>query len=364
MARARIEYLDGLRGIAALAVMLQHTVETIIVTDRSAVMGLRPEFLDMFNAGRFGVALFFLFSGFVIPFSFRPPRPIHSFVISRFFRLYPAYWLSLGLALVIFRFLTDQTYPPLRIIANITMVQSVFGQHDVIGVYWTLFIELAFYGLCAGLFALHLLSDWRTLIAAIFIGLGLSVAIAALAIVGAKHLPANIPLNLALMFLGTLMRQAWLERNPMSRRWLVPMIVLWAIIMPVVQFMTPGQPDIMPITPISFCTAYWVALGVFVATARLNWTPGRIFIRAGAISYSIYLFHSICIEATAHLVSPGQPWRDVVFAGLVVITTITVATLVYILIERPGIAIGHALAMTERRRPTVQPALRGKQSTP
>ena len=58
-------FLDLIRGIAALAVFFQHAGE-----------GLWPEFAifshDWFNVGKFGVVIFFLTSGFVIPLSLEP----------------------------------------------------------------------------------------------------------------------------------------------------------------------------------------------------------------------------------------------------------------------------------------------------
>jgi peptidoglycan/LPS O-acetylase OafA/YrhL len=142
------------------------------------------------------------------------------------------------------------------------------------------------------------------------------------------------------MFLGTLIRNAWLEQNLAARRWLVPMIVLWAVAVPVVQWLTPGQTDIMPITPLSFCMAYWAALSAFLVAARLNRPTGRILIGLGAVSYSVYLFHTLCIEVMFHLVRPSDPWRDVTFAVGAMAATIAVATAVYILVERPAMAIG------------------------
>jgi peptidoglycan/LPS O-acetylase OafA/YrhL len=48
------------------------------------------------SLGRFGVALFFLISGFAVPFSIGGERPPAHFFISRVFRLYPACWLALA----------------------------------------------------------------------------------------------------------------------------------------------------------------------------------------------------------------------------------------------------------------------------
>lgn len=337
--KGRIKYLDGLRGIAALVVVLQHTLETIFI---ATPLETRQEYLiffNSFNAGRFGVALFFLISGFVVPFSIKRPRPIYHFTMSRFLRLYPAYWLSLALALVVFPRLTERTYSFAQIFANVTMFQSLVGERDVIGVYWTLIIELIFYVLCAGLFLIHRLTNIRILITAIVAGLCLSLAIATYASFRGSHFPANVPLNLALMFLGTLMRRAWVEQDLQAKRFLPSTIVIWIIIMPVVQYLTPPQTEIMPITPLSFCMAYWLAIGTFLATAKLNRLTGPVFIALGAISYSMYLFHTICIEIMFHLFRPRNIWQDAAFVVGALFSTIILASLVYILVERPAILI-------------------------
>ncbi len=340
--RGRIDYLDGLRGIAAIAVVLQHMAQLIITADPASRPILQPAFLDLFNAGRFGVALFFLISGFVIPFSFKEPRPVLRFGISRFFRLYPAYWLSLAVALLIFPPLTGESYSISRIIANTTMAQAAFGQRDVIGVYWTLFIELTFYILCVGLFATRLLSDYRALIVAVFVGLSISLAVATYASLRGSHLPANVPLNLALMFLGTLMRRAWLERDMAAKRWLVPITAIWATLVPPILWLTPGQVD-MPITPLSFCVAYWLALGLFCAAAKLNVPKGKVFRVLGLVSYSLYLFHPICISFMLNLVPPIGIWQDAAFTCAGLVSSVVVAAIVYHLIERPSLRMGHRL---------------------
>src|SRR5579863_7940965 len=82
----RLTFLDSVRGLAALAVLLEH------VGDR-----LHPAFRvfthDWFSFGKLGVTAFFLTSGFVIPLSLERGRSLKRFWISRVFRLYPIYWL-------------------------------------------------------------------------------------------------------------------------------------------------------------------------------------------------------------------------------------------------------------------------------
>jgi peptidoglycan/LPS O-acetylase OafA/YrhL len=342
-ARKRIQYLDGLRGIAAVSVVLQHAAEKIMTVDPTSAPVLQPAFIDFFNAGRFGVALFFLISGFVIPFSFKQPRPLGGFAISRVFRLYPAYWLSLALAIVVLPPLTGASYSITRMLANITMVQAVLGQPDVLGPYWTLVIELAFYFLCAGLFATRLLANGRALIVAVLACQGLALAVAAYASLRGGHLPANILVNISLMFLGTLMRRGWLEHDTAAQRWLTPVIITWAGVLPPILWLTPAQPDI-PVTPLSFCAAYWIALGFFIAASRLDWLKSRYFIALGAASYSLYLFHPICTVIVSALVPPANLWLAVAFTCGSLVFSIAMAALVYRVIERPAIRAGHRLA--------------------
>ena len=93
-ASGRYDHIDALRAIAALLVVWRHA-EGILLVDRTTEFAkLVFSFID---PGRAGVVLFFAISGFVIPSSLRGKLTdgTRNFVIRRFFRLYPAYWLSI-----------------------------------------------------------------------------------------------------------------------------------------------------------------------------------------------------------------------------------------------------------------------------
>ncbi|WP_226019831.1 acyltransferase [Novosphingobium sp. FKTRR1] len=160
--KSRLGYLDALRGFAALSVLFQHTFEKVWQAGSDGLLHqvLSFSLFHLVNFGRFGVILFFMTSGFVIPFSFKGDRPVFNFCVSRFFRLYPAYWFSIGAVVSVTWIIGGELFSPRQIISNITMIQRLFGQPNVSDVYWTLFLELVFYFFCIILFMKNLLYRW------------------------------------------------------------------------------------------------------------------------------------------------------------------------------------------------------------
>ncbi|WP_162260619.1 acyltransferase [Terrabacter sp. Root85] len=164
MARAipdsRIGVLDGLRGVAALAVVLYHYFF------RSAEF--YPELGDpvrWFWPGQYGVQLFFIISGFVIYLTLERST-LRSFAVSRFIRLYPIYWVCVALtgACVALFGLSGRETTFLEWLANLTMFQRYFGVAQVDGAYWTLAAELGFYVQVAFLFYAGLLRCQRSIV--------------------------------------------------------------------------------------------------------------------------------------------------------------------------------------------------------
>jgi peptidoglycan/LPS O-acetylase OafA/YrhL len=97
----RLPELDGLRGLAALTVFFSHVIGLFPGHEAFRVQKTPLHILWDGNAA---VVFFFLLSGYVLALPFvdagrRAIRPA-SFIIKRLFRLYPAYWCGLALALV------------------------------------------------------------------------------------------------------------------------------------------------------------------------------------------------------------------------------------------------------------------------
>jgi peptidoglycan/LPS O-acetylase OafA/YrhL len=136
--RKRINEIDGLRGIAAVFVMLFHYT---FVFNQKWVYG-KP-----FHYGYMGVSLFFIISGFVITMSVESKKSYIDFCYGRFIRLYPIYWIALIITIIAMHSMNLQMFKlnTTNIVVNFTMLQRFLGYIDIDGAYWTLAIELIFY---------------------------------------------------------------------------------------------------------------------------------------------------------------------------------------------------------------------------
>jgi peptidoglycan/LPS O-acetylase OafA/YrhL len=110
--------------------------------------------------GYLGVPLFFMISGFVIPWSAIGRTP-GEFVASRVSRLYPTFWVAMALTVALV-FVFKGTLPTLRtLLANATMVPALLGSPRIDDIYWTLEIEVRFYALIFVLLVLRQMPNFE-----------------------------------------------------------------------------------------------------------------------------------------------------------------------------------------------------------
>lgn len=147
----RIQELDAFRGLAAMAVVLYH-----FTTRYSQIFNTETSL--SFSYGWLGVPVFFILSGFVIHLTIDKCDSAKEFLIRRFFRLYPTYWIAVLctlLVIVISGISSDFSFfqfSSLDVLMNFTMWHEFFGFHHVDGAYWSLLPELLFYLLMSFLF--------------------------------------------------------------------------------------------------------------------------------------------------------------------------------------------------------------------
>lgn len=141
----RIYQIDLFRFVAALSVVLYHYLYRGYAADGFSQLDF-SEIGEYFKYGYLGVDLFFIISGFVIALSIKHQLLV-KFLISRFTRLYPAYWLSLVITFLVIVFFGSPWFSATfnQFLANLTMFQNYLRIDSLDGVYWSLFIELKFY---------------------------------------------------------------------------------------------------------------------------------------------------------------------------------------------------------------------------
>src|SRR5690606_33375733 len=97
--KARLEELDSLRGLAALVVLSQHVLFTIV--EPPPIIDYTP--LHLLWAGHEAVIFFFVLSGFVLALPFVDGRPFDygPYAIKRVFRIWLPYVVATAAALLI-----------------------------------------------------------------------------------------------------------------------------------------------------------------------------------------------------------------------------------------------------------------------
>ena len=354
----RLAHIDTLRALAALMVACAHVWEGFLPfarQSRSAAGQTWPRYFDLAITG---VVLFFAISGFVIYGTLRGLRKDagRRFIITRFFRLFPAYWVSVLAGLVFIWWWQDWPITWPTVAANVTMVPDVLGQPPIMGLYWTLGTELVFYLACWLIWRFGWLNNPHFLA-----GLVVAMSLAWFGVKGAKQLGAvpddvsaawkNLPRHLGIMFWGAYFRivydetKGFRESIKSNRKvWiLVALTVLIMVIGGSRQFrflIHPSRNWFSPYVVAPLLFWIWVAC-LRVRTKAMAWL--------GKISYSIYLFHLVvatplvCWVALAgNTALRGLPTVCYVIPTLLL--TILVSAAVYYAVEWPAIVLGKRLA--------------------
>ncbi|PJG55668.1 acyltransferase [Bradyrhizobium forestalis] len=358
----RLAFIDTLRGIAVLSVLVQHVFEVIVEKHPTGVYywPIHDVFGYYMNFGRFGVVLFFFVSGFVIPFSFPDSTtPVRDFTISRFFRLYPAYWTSLLVGLVTMQLLESKIYPLGQVAANVTMLQTFVNVPNLWVFYWTLAIELLFYVGCTILFAMGLLNQRFTAVTIVVAAALVGTTAALLVENRTVSSVMEVGLNLSAMFLGKIIRDTVIGGK---LRWthVALCTLLYAIFAATLSDRRfGGVYHENFFYSYSIGSAYVCAALVFIAFAvfgeRMAWRPMAF---VGVISYSVYLMSPFVIVAIHRLFWVGDgPLGWSIFMVVILALSILVSWMTYAFVEKPCISFGQRFRSARRKPVVLEPAL-------
>lgn len=266
----RLESVDALRGLAALAVCWFH------FTQGNGGF-LPPGWLKSTgHFGYLGVEVFFVLSGFVIPYAmrrgnYRGPRDLGRFLVKRVVRIEPPYLANIAMVLAL-GWLSTQVPgfrgPPLNVsstdvLLHLGYLNSYFDRPWLNVVYWTLAIEFQYYLLVALIHPLLSIAGWRGVLFALAINLP----------AGLLEKPAIFWSSCPLFCLGVLAFQRKSELISW-RQFGVGLALGGALAAALIS------------PPIA-------VLGGLICLCLVgpSWQPPRFLIALGAISYSLYLVH-------------------------------------------------------------------------
>lgn len=332
---SRLRALDGMRLLAALMVCSYHytgrggTVSESWGDSPRELFGGLP---SVTVYGNLGVEFFFVISGFVICMS-SWGRSLGAFFRSRVSRLYPAYWVAIVLVTAA-SIALPTVAKPLRLdefLVNLTMLQQPVGAHRVLGVCWTLWVELRFYLLFA-LFVVWKGVTYRRvvifsclwLIAGVFAQVGDVRLIDEIAIPQyAPFFTGGLALYLVHRYGGDLL--LW---GIVGVSWLLAQRYITA------PMWDAGSPR-SPYAALLVVTLAYVAVAV-VALGWLSRVDWRWLTTAGALTYPFYLIHEhlgwFAIRVLHRKLGLAAPLTLVA----TVLGMLLLAWLIHRYVERPG----------------------------
>jgi len=366
----RVDFLDHLRGVAILAVLLVHTLTPVFGYDELPWAGWfrdfssRPfSFLCFFplTFGEAGVPIFFIVSGFCIHMSFQQQgQRWGGFFIRRIFRIYPAY-----LAALIFIALLNAEQLRWNFAGQGAWLQlstHLFLIHNfhpltfmgINGSLWSLAIEAQLYLLYPALLVLVARLGWRrTMVILAGCELLIRGTDGLMQMAGAANtmggqisgLFARSPLGYWFSWaLGAFIADAFLKKQPLpfaktSPGWWLALAIGSYFLKPLYCFRF-----------LLFAVVTAVLVSRLLSGAKLETRIPKFSLdllrRTGLWSYSIYLLHQPLFLLYCNIsnwIVPEEQ-RSVPVAFLLVLATLLIiipfSILWYKLFELPGIALG------------------------
>jgi peptidoglycan/LPS O-acetylase OafA/YrhL len=388
---SRLGWLDVLRGLAALAVVFNHFGYFVPSSVNTPVY-------DWFNPGDYGVFVFFLISGYIVPASLERKGSVRTFWVSRVFRLYPLYLLAVTVAVALGALHVgglrgEGADPETSVLSQMLMMSNVLAGKNLPNVVWSLSYEMIFYLLLTALFMakVHKRSSrfalafgvaavalggllpqafftnnlWSPRIIAlvadlvVLTGLAFAVALKGMPRLVGATLAAMVGLTLlafngtwlfpwealsilALMFTGTMLYRA--EQGQYPWRKAIPIAVA-VLGMAIAAGIWHGNNDF--VWERSWFMSVFVAgvtFGIGLAFRHVRWP--RVLTWLGLISYSVYLLHPALIEVYRHFswTAHHSFWVQVAFDALFLAILIAACSATYLFVERPMQNVGRRLA--------------------
>ncbi len=295
---SRLFGLDALRGVAALCVAYSHLIAKM--KRDGHFDGLTGDLFlvskAVLDVGKTSVLVLFALSGyFVVAALYKSrdkyERPIAAFVYQRFFRLFPLYWLSLFLGVLFPWDDPGKVFTPTVIAINATMLQGFVFVENVIGLYWTLQIEITFYVLCILIFALRLGGSAKRDLLFLLVQYLFTLSLAFMRYKLEIKLPVALPLMLSVCFLGALWKSTDNGRAPDTGRYAHFAVGLFYLFLLPICVLAYSRDTGFGETWYRYFVSYAVGVAVFLAATRITGEKLRWIAPLGGIGYIVFLSH-------------------------------------------------------------------------
>jgi peptidoglycan/LPS O-acetylase OafA/YrhL len=319
----RLAGLDGIRGLAALYVVINHV---FLRSFPGYPVDHAPFWAAWFIYGRFAVVVFIVLSGFSLALS--PARhgwrldAVARFAQRRARRILPPYWAALAFSLAVAWLIVPQPghgVPDAKsVLVNGLLVQNIVAAHSPNAAFWSMAVEAQLYIA----FPLLLLLVRRR--GGVVMVTVVALIVAAVGIVGphVAHLDVFVVQSapdLAALFAVGVLTAGIVGAGPALRSWPWPRLALVAAT-PVLAVIW-WQGSVWTLGHL-----YWVDLSLGpaiacllagLATGRpaglLRVLDARPLRSLGSFSYSLYLTHApivaiVCERIVAGRVAPGVPF--------------------------------------------------------
>lgn len=329
MATRRLNEIDLLRFIAALSVVFFHYAFRGFAADDRSIMPY-PLLAPIAKYGYLGVELFFLISGFVILMT-ASRGSLKGFAISRFVRLYPAFWACCTITFLLTVLIGGDRFSASvgQYLANMTMLSGFVGIPSIDGVYWSLFIELQFYALVAALLIIGRIHQAQAFLT---IWLILTMVLEVFPVESLRFLLLT---DYAAYFIaGAMCFLAWSRGMSIYRLCAIALCLAIAL-----HQSLNGIPAFENYyhTQMSMPAVAGIIIGFFVvmllvATRRMGKVGEMRWVTAGALTYPLYLIHQYAGFMIFNIAYPAIN-RHVLFWGTILLM-LGVAYAVHVLVER------------------------------
>ena len=337
------DFITGLRALAATMVVMIHT---------GALVNFGALGQAITSAGKYGVDIFFVISGYTIARTFTEAKNYQSYLTRRILRIVPLYWLAIAVAILLWR--TGAFALPYWMqelgsqpdLYNFLMHLSMLSYLDyrvansLLGVEWTIPIEVFWY-VCLPLL-LHFTKNIPKAVGGILVLLVLTggLSYASKQLFGTSQPIKWSPIAHGHLFVvgaaAFYLRERFAEGGSGRAAFWIGGAVLVFLTALLLDF--GGRSELLALST--------AAMIVWATPQRAAWLtrpltlPPMLFL--GSISYSIYLLHMLVLQVMqgfALLPQAGLAQFLVVYS-----VTVALSTGTYLLVEKPTNRMGRRLA--------------------